>query len=70
MGPTLAETTGRSVWLIGTLVAGVLALVAIRPCPPAAHHRARSFEKFDRYKPVKKCVDGRWVIANGHAQSR
>ena len=65
MGPTLAETRGRSVWLIGTLVAGVLALVAARPsCPPAAH-RARSFEKFEHYKPVKRCVDGRWVIAHG-----
>jgi hypothetical protein len=62
LGPTVAATHGRFVWLIGTLVAGTVALVALRPCPPASTS-ARRFEQFERYRPVKKCVDGRWVIA-------
>lgn len=69
MGPSFAETSGRFTWLLGTLVASAFVLVALRPCPPAAARpRPASFEKFDHYKPVKKCIEGRWVIARERAR--
>lgn len=68
MGPSFAETAIRHrsfAGLIGLATATVIALVALRPCPPApVRHTPAQYKQFDHYKPVKKCVDGRWVIAN------
>jgi len=76
MGPNFAETaTRRFSWLIGFAAASAIALVALRPAEPAAPRRAhRSFEqhkllqKFERTRPIRKCIDGRWVIAKDHAR--
>jgi hypothetical protein len=66
MGPSFAESASRSrfVWLIGTLCASVIALAALRPSAAPPRRAPASFKQFDHYKPVKKCVDGRWVIAH------
>ena len=63
MAPTFAESSvrgGRFAWLFGTLCASVVALVALRPDAPAPS--TASYAKYDRYKPVKKCIGGRWVL--------
>lgn len=71
MGPTFAETaTRRFSWLIGIAAASVVALVALRPAEPAPQRRVRAIEhqllkRFERAKPIRKCIDGRWVIAHG-----
>jgi len=67
MGPSFAETTTRRrsfAGLIGLATATLIAVVALHPCPPARRHSPARYDKFEHYRPVKKCIDGRWVIAN------
>lgn len=67
MGPSFAESAlrrGTIIWLVGVLVATVVAFVALRPRAAPPRPAMKSFEKFKHYKPVKKCIDGRWVIAD------
>jgi hypothetical protein len=66
MGPSFAESATSLrllAWLIGTLCAFVIVLVALRP-EPARHVPMTKLDQFEQYTPVKKCVDGRWVIAH------
>lgn len=72
MAPTFAETaTRRFSWVIGVAAASVLALVALRPADSAPSRRVRAIEqhqllkKFEHQKPIRKCIEGRWVIAHG-----
>ena len=65
MGPSFAESATpvrRFAWVIGTLCATSIALVALRPAEPVRRTPTASFDRFDHYKAVKKCVGGRWVI--------
>ena len=65
MDPSFAESpvSRRMSWLVGGLAASVLTLVAMRPCPVQAVRTQPSFEQFENFRPVKKCVGGRWVYA-------
>jgi hypothetical protein len=67
MGPSIAESAVQRVrygWLFGTVIASVVALIAVTPCATSrSASRMQSFEHYNNYKPVRRCIGGRWVHA-------
>lgn len=61
MSPSISESVshrGRFVALFALLVSSTVAFAVTRPAPASVRD---AYAKYEHYKPVGKCVDGRWV---------